>query len=645
MVQLFRSILRPLHPLLAALIISTPVAATAQGWTDAPVLADKVKAGALPPIEQRLPRQPMVMPFPPGTEPGRHGGDLTWIGTGRDVRMMVVYGYSRLVIFDESLNLVPDILAAVEVQDDTVFTLKLRPGHRWSDGTPFTSEDFRYYWQDVALNKQLSPTGPPASLMVDGKPPQVEFPDATTVIYRWQAPNPTFLSDLAGAAPLYIYRPAHYLKQFHEAHAKPEALDAEVKKAKARNWAQLHNRKDNQYRNDNPDLPTLDPWVNRTPSPAERFVFERNPYFHRVDPAGRQLPYIDRVILQTASTSIIPVKTGAGETDLQARYLMFDNYAFLKQSAAQHKAEVYLWQTGRGAHLALYPNLTVADPVWRNLMRDVRFRRALSLGINRRELNQVVFYGLGLESINTVLPESPLYSEGRRLRWALYDPMEANRLLDEIGLKREGRTGPRTLPDGRPLTIVVESGSDGADQSDVLQLIKDHWADLGIRLLTKTMQSDVFRNRLFAGETVMSIGPGAENGLATAAMSPAEWAPTQQVQQQWSRWGNFTESNGKAGDAIDFEPAGALLSLYKQWRATTDTDIRTRIWTQMLDRHADEVLTIGLVAAVPQPVYAKQHLRNLPAKGMYNWEPGAHFGRYHPDRFWLDLPQKTVAKN
>ena len=150
--------------------------------------------------------------------------------SSQDTRLLVVYGYARLVGYDRDLNLVPDILSAVEVEDGRVFTLRLREGHRWSDGAPFTTEDFRYFWEDVANNEQLSPFGPPWELLVEGEPPVVEIIDPLTVRYSWSSPNPYFLPALAGARPLFIYRPAHYLRQFHEKYADPAELARKVER-------------------------------------------------------------------------------------------------------------------------------------------------------------------------------------------------------------------------------------------------------------------------------------------------------------------------------------------------------------------------------------------------------------------------------
>src|SRR5262249_21139341 len=149
----------------------------------------------------------------PGEEVGQPGGTARLLMSApRDTRMMVVYGYARLVSYDTHYDLVPDILEKFEVEDGRIFTFHLRKGHRWSDGAPFTTEDFRYFWEDVAQNKELSPTGVPHEMLVDGESPKVTILDAETIRYEWSKPNPTFLPALASPAPFYLFRPAHYLK-------------------------------------------------------------------------------------------------------------------------------------------------------------------------------------------------------------------------------------------------------------------------------------------------------------------------------------------------------------------------------------------------------------------------------------------------
>ena len=593
-----------------------------------------VAAGKLPPVQKRLPDAPLVTPLTePGLQVGKQGGALNMlIGRARDVRLLAVYGYSRLVGYDRKLVLAPDVLESFESKDDKVFTFKLRKGHRWSDGQPFTTEDFRYFWEDVANNPELSPSGPQSDLLVDGEKPKVEFLDSTTVRYSWSKPNRDFLPRLAGASPLFIYRPAHFLKKFHKKYS-PKVAESENKAGK-RGWASQHNKQDNMYQFDNPDLPTLEPWINTTRPPADRFVAVRNPYFHRIDAQGQQLPYIDRVVLAVAEGKLIPAKAGAGESDLQARDLQFNNYTFLKKNEKLNNYRALLWRTGIGSHFALFPNLNVNDPVWRTVLRDVRFRRALSMAIDRGLINQVLYFGLATEANNTVLPESPLFKDIYQKKWAKFDKKGAEKLLDEIGLKR-GSDGFRRLPDGRLLELIVETAGESSEQSDVLELIRETWKDVGIKLFTKPSQREVLRNRVFGGEALMSVWSGLENGLPTPDMSPDDLAPLSQQQLQWPKFGQYHETAGKAGQAPDIPEAVELLKLSAAWRAAMTRAEREKVWHQMLSIHADQQFVIGVVSAVPQPVLVRTTLMNVPEKGFFNWEPGAFFGIYHPDTFWF----------
>ncbi|MEM9439762.1 MAG: ABC transporter substrate-binding protein, partial [Pseudomonadota bacterium] len=501
------------------------------------------------------PLEPSIVAFEPstGTTIGKAGGEITTlVGRPKDTRLMVVYGYARLVGYDRDFAIQPDILKSVDVEEGRTFTLRLRDSHHWSDGAPFTSEDFRYWWEDVANNMALSPTGPPAKLIVDGELPEVTFPDPLTVRYSWSQPNPLFLPALAGATPQFIYMPAHYLKQFHQAYADKDQLAQAVAANKARDWAQLHGRRDNMYKQDNPDLPTLQPWMLTTAPPSTRFVFERNPHYHRVDEGGQQLPYLDRVIMEVVDSKLIPIKAGAGETDLQARGLFFKHYTFLKENQERSGLMTYLWQTARGAHLALYPNLNASDPVWREVLRDVRFRRALSLAIDREEINQIMYFGLAMGGNNTVLPQSPLYKENYRFEWASFDPEQSSALLDDMGLNEWSSDGLRLLPDGRPVELIVETAGEETEETDLLELVAEAWLKQGVKIHVKPSQREVLRNRIFAGDTLMSIAYGLENGIPTADMSPWEFAPTSQFDQyQWPKWGQHWETKGAAGEAPD----------------------------------------------------------------------------------------------
>lgn len=624
---------------MAAALALAAVAGSGQALAEEPpLLAPLVESGALPPMAERLPAEPLVADFDAdGRSIGTYGGDMRMLfGRARDARLMSVYGYARLVGFTPELEIAPDILASIDVEEGRIFTLHLRPGHRWSDGEPFTAEDFRYWWEEVAMNPELSPVGPPVELLVDDALPTVEILDEVTVRYSWTTPNPSFLPALAGATPLYIYMPAHYVRQYHQDHGDPAEIERLVAAGEHRTWAALHNAMDNMGREDNPALPTLEPWHLVTEGPSDRLVFERNPYFHRTDPEGRQLPYIDRVIVNIASGDLIAAKTATGDTDLQARNLSLSDAPLLKQNEQVHNYRMDLWHTGQGSRMALFPNLNVADPVWREVLRDVRFRRALSLAVDREDINAALYFGLAVPGANTILPQSPLYRDGLTSLWATLDYDQANALLDEMGLDQRNGSGIRLLPDGRPIEIIVETTGEDSEVSDMLELVTESWREIGVALFIRPQQREAMYERVFAGETVMSAFNGIDNGIPTADVSPREFAPTAQDQLQWPKWGQYYETKGAAGEPVDMPEAARLMELYVQWRGTGDTETRAEIWEEIVTLYTDSVFTIGTVAQVPQPVVVANRLHNVPSEAIYNWDPGAHFGIYHPDTFWME---------
>ena len=603
---------------------------------ETPMFADQVKSGALPPVDKRVPEQPWVVKYFAGGEgPGQQGGQLNMlVASARDTRLMTIFSYTRLIVYDDKFKLKPDILESYEEKDGREFTFKLRAGHKWSDGQPFTTEDFRFFWEDVANNKDLSSGGPNVELLVDGKPPKVEIIDPLTIKYTWDKPNPYFIESQARAAPLFLYRPAHYLRKFHAKYT-PEAEILKSAKGGQQSWVAIYRRNDVMYANDNVDLPSLNPWVSTTPSPAQRFVYMRNPYYHRIDEKGQQLPYVDRVIFTVAAANLVPAKAGLGEADLQPRYLNMRDYTFLQKSAQTSGVNVRLWEAGSGSQLALYPNLTTNDEEWRKLMRDVRFRRALSLAIDREELNQVVYIGLAKPSNNTIMPRSDLFKPEYATRWADYDPKLANKLLDEVGLTKKDSQGFRLLPDGRPATIVVEHSSEETEDNDALALIADNWKKIGIKMLTKPQTRDNFRLRTFSGEAVMTAFAGAVTAVPTVNTSPKEFAPTMLGGLQWSRWGMFVESKGKQGEKCDLESACKLLDYVKEWETGATPEERRKAWDKILASNADEVFSIGTVNGVRQPVVVGPKVRNVPKEGYYAWDPGGYIGLYQPDTFWI----------
>ncbi|WP_075289495.1 ABC transporter substrate-binding protein [Pararhizobium arenae] len=606
------------------------------GVVEPEFLRPYLRAQRMPALNERVPVHPRFINLSAmGRKPGRYGGTVRMIiGSQKDIRLMTMYGYARLVGYDQNFELQPDILESFDVQEGRIFTFKLREGHKWSDGANFTAEDFRYCWEDVVLNKDLRKGGLPTYFLADGKPPIFEVLDPLTVRYTWETPNPDFLPNLAAASPATLFLPFHYMWKFHRKYQDDFRLSALMKEQRVKKWADLHIKMSRTYRPENPELPTLDPWRNTTTPPADQFVFERNPYFHRVDENGLQLPYVDRFVLNVSSSSIIAAKTGAGETDLQANGVDFVDYSFLKEAEKRYPVKVNLWKRTQGSRVALLPNLNIGDSVWRKFFIDVRFRRALSLAINRHEVNMVAFYGLGREAADSPLPESPLFKEEYAHAWADFDPDKANALLDEIGLDKRDDDGMRLLPDGRVAQIVIETAGESTLETDVLELVTDHWRAIGIPLFIKTSQREVLFNRALGGEIMMSIWTGLENGIPTAEMNPGQLAPTMDSQLQWPAWGlNFLSGDTMASKP-DIEEVRQLSALLAEWgHASTDED-KTRIWHEMLSIYTENVFSIGIVNGTLQPLLHSARLQNVPTEGLYGFEPTSYLGVYMPDTFW-----------
>ena len=192
---------------------------------------------------------------------------------------------------------------------------------------------------------------------------------------------------------------------------------------------------------------------------------------------------------------------------------------------------------------------------------------------------------------------------------------------------------------------MVETAGETSEQADILELVHDTWLRAGIKLYTKPLQRETFRNRIFAGETLMSVWGGLENGTPGPGSSPAELAPTSQQQLQWPKWGQHYQNRGRNRGALRRAPlANELLELYAEWIEALAPGRRAAIWNRMLDIHADQVYTIGVAAAIPQPVVVNAHLRNVPERGVYNWEPGAHLGIHRMDAFWF-APDEAAGES
>ena len=276
------------------------------------------------------------------------------------------------------------------------------------------------------------------------------------------------------------------------------------------------------------------------------------------------------------------------------------------------------------------------DATWRALLRDVRFRHALSLAINRSDINKALFFGLAVEGNNAVLKASPLYRPEYVTQNATYDPKQANALLDQIGLTKRDGEGTRLLADGRPAELIIETSGESKEETDILQLVTQHYKAVGLKLIVKPSDRTAMRNRAYAGDAVLTSRSGWDNGIPTADMSPDELAPLHQDFLAWPKWGQYFETSGKSGEAPDIASAKELLALNTQWGRAKTSQERAAIWQRMLAIHADQQFIIGIVSGVMQPIVVRTTLHNVPERGLFSWDPGAQFGMYRMDEFWID---------
>src|SRR3989449_1578490 len=429
---------------------------------EAPQLAELVKAGKLPPVAERVGQDPVVIK--PLREVGKYGG--TWRGgfTGpADFwnGFRCCSGPDHLMFWDYTGDkVVPNLAKSLEMQDGgRAWLVHLRRGMKWSNGKPFTADDFVFWFEDIYQNKDLVPT-PSATLAINGKQGAIEKVDTYTV--RFKFPEPYFMlpdvlagsTDLAGQGFAYRgmggFAPAHYLKQFHPKYAGQAELDKKVKEAKFDSWVRMFLAKNDWALN--PELPVLSPWKTVTAINTPTWTLERNPYSVFVDTAGNQLPYIDRVVLTLGENlEVINLRAVAGEYDFQQRHLDLGKLPVFIENQARGGYKVYLDPGDYGGDMIIKFNLNYdADGEIAKWFSTADFRRALALGIDRDQINETFWLGTGTPS--SVGPaHSNKYNPGPpyRRRWGPVDVRKANEMLDKIGLSKKDAQGYRLRADGK----------------------------------------------------------------------------------------------------------------------------------------------------------------------------------------------------
>jgi peptide/nickel transport system substrate-binding protein len=591
-------------------VTATPVETE---FTDPPVLAGLVQVGKLPPLEERLPTDLMVLE--PLEKVGEYGGTLRSLYDVPSAKMMTIRGYEQTLRWSiDATTIEPNIAQAWEITDEGKgFTFSFRKGTKYHDGAPFTVDDIMFYFEDQLSNEVLSPTFP-TWVAPGGEPVEVEKIDDFNIRFTFAAPHGFFLHHLAAQTD--INRPVHYLKQFHADYAEKAELDKKTKEAQFDTWDQLYFNRADSYDWGNPDLPVIRAWYGTTEPPTTRYTFKRNPYYWKADPEGKQLPYIDECIISIVTDAeVLRLQILAGKSDLQHKRTTFDFYPLLKENEEAGGYRVLLWDNPRGACPALMPQLTVKDPALRELMADDRFRIALSHAINREQINEMVFHGMGEPRQATVATSSPIFKPEYARAYADYDPDKANALLDEIGLTDRGGDGFRLRPDGETLFILIEGPGEEPATTSQLELVKPMWEAVGVKTEIEESERGIYRDRVYSGEVTVGLWL---LDYVYYPFNPVFTVPISRSTYWASTYGNWYATGGQAGE----EPTGDIRKLQVIWdelQTVTDQEKQIEMFREIFDLHAEHCWLIGIVGHVPRPIVVDAKLRNIPEKAICSW--------------------------
>lgn len=596
----------------------------------APMLADLVQQGKLPPVEQRVPQEPLVVKPLEGI--GKYGGTLRrgFTGPGDDENGNRWQAGDKLVFWDYTgTKVVPALAQRWESGDGgRTFTIFLRKGHKWSDGAPFTADDFIFWYEDMYLNKDLVPT-PSAYFAVNGKQGKIEKVDETTVRFRWEDPYPLFLTILGGSTfPGYglsgnrgfyagSYAPAHYLKKFHPKYTPQAELDRLAQEAKVENWIALYRLKNQWYLN--PDLPVLMPWRTVSPINTPNFVLERNPFYYEVDPEGNQLPYIDRIQMTLAENlEVLNLRAIAGEYDLQERHTAIDKIPVFLENRQKGNYSVRLDPGAYGSDATLQVNHSYeADPEIAKLLANRDFRRALSMGIDRNQLNETFWLGVGSPGSVAPSPDVP-QSPGPewRTKWATLDVNQANQLLDKVGLDKKDAEGFRVRGDGKRLRLEIFAVS-GAfiPFPRIAEMIGQQWRRIGIQLDVQELERNLAMTRMRNNEHQFFMW--ANDGSELIYAFPRHALPVDPSEAMmgplYARWFASGGTQGKKPADPQMVKAMELL----QSAAGMDTEASNKNAQEIWKILVDEVFSIGTVGLSPAVMgirIVKNTMGNIPQR-------------------------------
>lgn len=602
-------------------------------FSEAPMLRSKVAAGELPPVEQRLPEDLVVII--PTEKIGQYGGTMRTLNTFSTWSADAQYFAGTEHFFrlaPDNKTVIPNIAKGWKCsKDGKSITIYLRKGMKWSDGASFTAEDIMFWYEDVLLNKELTPVIG-INFTPGEKPVVVKKIDDYTVSFHFAVPFP--IVEYVFARLMSFPYPKHYLKKFH---IKYNSKANELAKGKGYDyWYQLFRVK--MINRDGvpmiPDFPTLSSFICAKCTP-EYFIFERNPYYWKVDSAGNQLPYVDRIrSTYVQDPEMYTTKIATGQSGFAIRTTSLDNYPLYKENAEKGKYRVILWKAADCVTNVFYlVNLTHKDPVLRKIFRDVRFRRALSLAFDREPINEALLFGKGRPTQCTVRPGDEFYEERFLKAYTDYDPQRANQLLDEMGLKWDKRHEYRLRPDGKRLSFVCEIAPGGGAQAGAVpttEMVAKYWKNVGIDVSIKTESRELLHSRRMANEEDMEVWVQYQSGIMLT-LAGTFWVPVDVVMPWplWARW-----YRGEEGGEEPPENVKEVIKWWKKMRTTIDEEERIQLGKKIVASQAENLWRIGVAGLAPIPLIVDERLCNVPEKYDFgfDWD---YTAPVNPEQFFL----------
>ena len=605
---------------------------------ESPKLAVLVRQGRLPPVEERLPVDPMVIPVVERI--GEYGGEIkrSYLGSnlscnfGRPIRDGLVRPS-----MDASAIVMAVAKNITSSPDQKTWTVALRSGMKWSDGHPFTADDFLFQ-QERMSDDELTPVKA-AYFETGGTRAKVQKIDDITVEYTYEIPNSTFnesnlVSDADCGRPGREYRihftPAHYMKQFYPKYAEggEAALEKMAKDAGHADWMALYRDRDTTIAN--PDRPTTRMLVLDSGITLKRVIGNRNPYFYAVDPEGNQLPYIDRWIWDPVTDrEAVNFNAIGGLIDFQSRHINLIDVPLFREHEDKGGFKVFLWPSLEENDAAFTLNQSDAT-IKGEYFRNDDFRHALSYAVDRDKVNEVAFLGLG-KARNLMPPAGTPYYPGPELEYKYmeFDRAKANMMLDEI-MPNKNEDGFRLMSDGEPMNIHVYGGS---GFGDTMELVKSDMEKVGIMMTLHINPGPAFNEAYNANELDSHMKHHVASGLIFSY--PDKLIPVLDHNCAWcAAYGVYTQSGGEEGIKPTAE-IQQLIDWYKSGSTLPDEE-RFKVGQQIYAQHAEKQYVINVIAHSPitqGTIIVNARLRNVPETAANSWPHRAESTGY-PEQFF-----------